>query len=324
MYKAFFNLQRNPFEISPDPHFLYPTSWHFEAMANLYHAIQARKGLVVITGEVGTGKTLLVRCLLEKLAKNRVQCAYVFNPILSPLEFLRYVATDLGLSVDRTDKGDLLQGLNNFLIQRHEQGQTTVLVLDEAHLLSSDVLEESRLLSNLETTKGKLLQIALVGQPELDEKLDSSGLRQLKQRIALRCSLKALRREDTKDYIQWRLKRAGDSGDPPIFPEDSQRVVYEYSRGLPRLINTICENALISGFAAGTRSIPAYLVEEACADLRVTAGAPSFGDEDIPFKTVGKRVDQSNGEALNDSAGSRETFEQEPGEGNDRALEEGR
>lgn len=283
MYKAFFELQRIPFEISPDPHFLYPTPCHYEAMANLYHAIQARKGLVVITGEVGTGKTLLVRCLLDKLAKNRVQCAYVFNPILGPFEFLRYVTTDLGLSSGQADKSELLHQLNGFLIQRHEQGHTTVLVVDEAHLLSKEVLEESRLLTNLETSKGKLLQIAFVGQPELDEKLDAPGMRQLKQRISLRCSLRPLRWEDARDYVLWRLKRAGAPTNPPIFPEDSLRVVYQYSRGLPRLINTICENALISGFAAGTRSIPAYLVAEACTDLRVGVMTQENEDDEAPF-----------------------------------------
>jgi general secretion pathway protein A len=323
LYKTFFNLERNPFEISPDPHFLYPTPWHFEAMANLYHAIQARKGLVVITGEVGTGKTLLVRCLLEKLAKNRVQCAYVFNPILAPLEFLRYVAADLGLPADRNDKSDLLQRLNSFLIQRHDQGQTTVLVLDEAHLLSTEVLEEARLLCNLETSKGKLLQIAMVGQPELDEKLDSPGMRQLKQRIALRCGLKPLRWEDTKDYIQWRLKRAGASANPPIFPEDSLRVVYEHSRGIPRLINTICENALISGFAAGARSIPPCLVKEVCADLRITAGESAANDEEVSFGTVEKYADQADGELLEGPAGSEATLGQKRTKVSEEVPEEG-
>jgi general secretion pathway protein A len=323
VYKTFFNLQLNPFEVSPDPHFFYPTPCHYEAIANLYHAIQGRKGLVVITGEVGTGKTLLVRCLLEKLGRDRVQCAYVFNPILGPLEFLRYVAADLGLPASPNDKCDLLQHLNSFLIQRHHQGQTVVIVLDEAHLLSSEVLEESRLLSNLETTRGKLLQIALVGQPELDEKLDSSEMRQLKQRIALRCTLRPLRWEDTKDYIQWRLKRAGASATPLIFAEESLRVVYEYSRGLPRLINTICENALISGFAAGTRSIPAYLVEEACADLRITPGTPASNDEGASFVAVEKRVDQTNREPLDAKVGSKERLEQRHNEGTEQVLEEG-
>jgi general secretion pathway protein A len=324
VYKSFFNLQLNPFEISPDPHFFYPTPCHYEAIANLYHAIQGRKGLVVITGEVGTGKTLLVRCLLEKLGTDRVQCAYVFNPILGPLEFLHYITADLGLPPGRDDKGDLLQRLNSFLIQHHNQGQTAVLILDEAHLLSSEVLEESRLLSNLETAGGKLLQIALVGQPEFDEKLDSSEMRQLKQRIALRCTLKPLKWEETKAYIEWRLKRAGANGYPSIFAEESLRVVYEHSRGLPRLINTICENALISAFAIGTRSVPPYLVEEACADLRITARAPAVlaDNEEVSFERVEERVDQSNREPLNASVGAKERLVQHRNEGSEQALEE--
>ena len=325
MYKSFFNLQLNPFEISPDPHFFYPTPCHYEAIANLYHAIQGRKGLVVITGEVGTGKTLLVRCLLEKLGNDRVQCAYVFNPLLGPLEFLRYVTVDLGLPTGRDDKGDLLQRLNSFLIQRHNQGQTAVLILDEAHLLSSEVLEETRLLSNLETARGKLLQIALVGQPEFDEKLDSSEMRQLKQRIALRCTLKPLKWEETRAYIQWRLKRAGATGTPSIFTEESLKVVYEHSGGLPRLINTICENALISAFAVGTQSVPPYLVEEACADLCITARAPAVLpiNEEVSSEPVEERLGESKREPLDISVGAKKRHGEQRNEGSEQALEEG-
>ncbi len=271
MYKTFFQLQRDPFEISPDPHFIYPTTRHNEALANLYYAILARKGFVVITGEVGTGKTLLVRCLLEELEKHRVRCAYVFNPLLKPLEFLRYLTSDLGLAGEGNEKNDLLKTLYVSLLRSHSQGYSTVLVVDEAHLLCHEMLEEIRLLSNLETTKGKLLQIALVGQPELDEKLDAPGLRQLKQRIALRYSLRPLNWEDTRNYVQWRLDRAGASPNPPIFPEETLRAVFQYSRGVPRLINTICENALVSAYAASMRSVSVQVVKEVCADLRLDA-----------------------------------------------------
>lgn len=269
MYKAFFGLERNPFEVSPDPSFLYPTPRHYEALANLYYAIRERKGFVVLTGEVGTGKTLLLRCLLQKLEKQGVKYAYVFNPSLTPVEFLRYVAADFAVPVEWKDKSDLLLSLYRFLIRRNEDGMTTVLVVDEAHLLSAEVLEESRLLNNLESPRGKLLQIVLVGQPELDEKLDSRDLRQLKQRIAFRCQLQPLSLDEVREYVGWRLKRAGANGQPPLFSEETFQAVYKYSRGYPRLINTICENALISAYAAGARDISVRFIDEACKDLRI-------------------------------------------------------
>src|SRR5712691_88798 len=189
MYKKFYGLKRNPFEMSPHPYFFFLTEQHNEALAAIYYGIARRKGFVVMTGEVGTGKTLLVRYLLELLNRQQVAFANVFNPLLSGIDFLRYIAGDLGLKLDNQSKSSLLLELNNFLIARHRKGLPTVLVVDEAQHLFPEVLEEIRLLTNLETSQQKLLQILLVGQPELDQKLDSHELRQLKQRIALRCHL---------------------------------------------------------------------------------------------------------------------------------------
>ncbi len=277
MYKEYFQLKRNPFEITPDPSFLFPTRRHNEALAALYYGVERRKGFVVLTGEVGTGKTLLVRCLLQLLHKSNIAYAYVFNSRLDGIEFLRYIAADLGLPAAGKSKGELLLLLTNFLVGRYEKKQTTVLVVDEAHHCSAEVLEEIRLLTNLETSQDKLLQILLVGQPELDEKLDSHELRQLKQRVALRSQLKFLSLADTSGYIQKRLELGGAPQEiyTTLFPEETVRVVYRYSGGYPRLINTICENALINAFARQIKVVPAEIIEEVAADLRLdVAPAP--------------------------------------------------
>src|SRR5487761_466802 len=269
MYKSFFHLKRSPFDMSPDPYFMYVTPCHHEAFASLYYGVRARKGFMVLSGEVGTGKTLVLRCLTDQLDKLRAQYAYVFNPLLSPDEFLRYTFADLDLQGHYTGKNDLLFHLYTHLTQRQKLDQTTVLIVDEAHLLSREVLEEIRLLGNLENQRSKLLQIVLVGQPELDARLDSTDLRQLKQRIALRCQLVPLTREQTQEYVSWRLARAGGNGQAPIFESEAISEVYEHSQGFPRLINTICENALIFACGAGTRLITPKIVIDACKDLRI-------------------------------------------------------
>jgi general secretion pathway protein A len=270
MYRRFYNLQRNPFEITPDPSFLFPTQRHNEALAALYYGVRRRKGFVVLTGEVGTGKTLLVRCLLQVLKGSDVAYAYVFNSRLAPHEFLQYTAGDFGLPTDGKTKSELLLSLINFLIARHQKKLATVLVVDEAHHLAPEVLEEIRLLTNLETPEEKLLQILLVGQPELDEKLDSVDLRQLKQRIALRSHLKSLDKEETRGYVQRRLELAGaDPQADPIFPAQTIVDVFRHSRGIPRLINTICENALITGYARQARHITTDIINGVAADFRL-------------------------------------------------------
>jgi general secretion pathway protein A len=269
MYKTFYNLRLNPFEITPDPSFLFSTPHHNEALASLYYGVRARKGFVVLTGEVGTGKTLLVRCVLELLRRTGVAFAYVFNPSLSALEFIRYIAGDFGLPVAGKAKDELILSLSAFLVDRHQRKLSTLLVVDEAHHLAPELLEEVRLLTNLETTQQKLLQIVLAGQPELDQMLDSFELRQIKQRIALRCHLEPLNLDETRGYIQRRLQIAGIPPDITIFSEPATSAIFRHSNGFPRLINTICENALLSGYARRATVIPAEIIEEVAHDLRL-------------------------------------------------------
>jgi general secretion pathway protein A len=272
MYKKFYNLQRNPFEITPDPTFLFPTTRHNEALASLYYGVTAHRGFVVLTGEVGTGKTLILRSLLGLVQRRDVAFALIFNPSLSPLEFMRYIARDFGLpGVAGKAKDELVHSLNEFLLQRHEKRLTSLLVVDEAHHLSAEVLEEIRLLTNLETSQQKLLQIVLAGQPELDEKLDSYELRQLKQRIALRCHLEPLSLFETRQYMNRRLRIAGAAAS--IFSDGAIEAVFRHSRGIPRLVNTICENALLSGYARQTQLISEEIIEGVAQDLRLTVVA---------------------------------------------------
>jgi general secretion pathway protein A len=269
MYKNFYKLQRNPFEITPDPSFLFPTTRHNEALATLYYGVTTHRGVVVLTGEVGTGKTLILRSLLGLLQRRDVAFALIFNPTLSPLEFVRYIALDFGLPVAGKAKDELIHVLNGFLLQRHQKGLTTILVVDEAHDLSPEILEEIRLLTNLETSQEKLLQIVLAGQPELDQKLDSHELRQLKQRIALRCHLDVLTLNETAAYMKRRLQIAGASAAAEIFPAPAIEAVFRHARGIPRLVNTICENSLLSGYAQQAARITPEIVDGVARDLRL-------------------------------------------------------
>jgi general secretion pathway protein A len=280
MYKSFYNLQRNPFEITPDPAFLFPTTRHNEALASLYYGVTSHRGFVVLTGEVGTGKTLILRSLFGLLQRRDVAFALIFNPTLSPLEFVRYIARDFGLPVGDKAKDELIHLLNGFLLQRYQKGFTTILVVDEAHLLSLEVLEEIRLLTNLETSQQKLLQIVLGGQPELDQKLDSHGLRQLKQRIALRCHLVPLSVGETREYTRRRLRLAGATGAVQIFSGQAIEAVFSHSGGIPRLINTICQNALLAGYAKHAATITSEIIDDVARDLRlgVVAGEQDSSD----------------------------------------------
>ena len=282
MYKKFFNLTRNPFELTPDPDFLFPTQRHIEALAALYCGVRRHKGFVVLTGEVGTGKTLLLRCLLQLFKESKdVAYAYLFNSRLSATEFLQYVISDFGLAASGKNKSELLLELSNYVVSRGLKKLTTVLIVDEAHHLSADILEEVRLLTNLETANDKLLQVLLVGQPELDQKLDSVGLRQLKQRIALRSHLEPLNQKETKEYVERRLHVAGaNSSAAVLFPAETLAAVYRYSRGTPRLINTICDNALLTAYSRQMRGVTPEIVDGIVQDLRLDVVGPPAIERD--------------------------------------------
>jgi general secretion pathway protein A len=279
MYKAHFQLTRNPFDLVPDPTCFVSTRPHDEALAALYYGVRWHKGFIVVIGEAGTGKTLLLRCLLRLLKDSKdFAYAYLFNSRLTPDDFLQYVAADFGLAAQGKSKADLLLEFGRFLTARAEQGLTTVLIIDEAHQLSEETLEEVRLLSNLETTENKLLQIVLVGQPELDEKLDSVALRQLKQRVAIRASLGALGARETREYVEHRIRIAGGGErSTPIFPLEAIAAIFYFSRGLPRLVNCISENALLAAYARQAPSVTPEMIQQVARSFRLEPSPGSIG-----------------------------------------------
>lgn len=268
MYQAFFGISDTPFTLSPDPTFLYRSPQHEEALANLIYGVQSRKGFIVLTGEVGTGKTTMLECLREFLDSQMIEFASVFNSRINPQQFFEMVAYDLDLRCDRSSKTEILFALQNMLIQQANAGRTTVLIVDEAHNLDWDVLEEIRLLGNLENRRGKLLQIVLAGQPELDRKLDAPNLRQLKQRIVLRYNLKPLSQAETTAYIESRLEKVGMT-DQSVFPPDLLKEIYVRSRGIPRVINALCDNLMLTAFAEESRVCNLQMLDEVSEDMRL-------------------------------------------------------
>ena len=269
MYNAFFGFKESPFSLSPDPAFLYRSPQHEEALANLIYGVQSRKGFIVLTGEVGTGKTTMLECLRDYLEVQYTEFAYIFNSRITPQQFFEMIAYDLDLRCDRTSKTEVLFALNNLLIQQAGEGRTTVLIVDEAHNLEWDVLEEVRLLGNLESPKvGKLLQIVLSGQPEFDRKLDAPNLRQLKQRIVLRCHLRPFSAEETREYIELRMARAG-MPEQRVFRDDVVREIHTRALGIPRVINALCDNLLLTAFAMESRVTNPEMLDEVCRDMRL-------------------------------------------------------
>src|SRR6201996_7446665 len=265
MYNTFFKLQSSPFGTSPDPRFLYMMPHTREALACLEYGISARKGFTVLTGEVGTGKTTLLRRALSSFNGRRVSTAFVFNPRLDVLDFLEFVLTDFGIVPVNRTKSAMLMQLNRWLIERFRMEETCVMVVDEAQNLAWELLEEIRLLTNLETSSEKLVQIVLSGQPELEEKLRAPDVRQLRQRIALWARTHAITAEQTANNIVQRLAIAGSN--EQLFPEDSIAAIHRASRGIPRIINLICEHALILAYVEQLHQVPEALIQAVAGDL---------------------------------------------------------
>ena len=267
VYSSYFGLREAPFNITPDPSFLFQSASHREGLAQLMYGIRARRGFIVLTGEVGTGKTTLIQALLQQLGTS-THTALIFSAILSPIDLLRYVCEEFKLIEPMQglrDAHDYVYLLNEFLLQKYRDGENAALIIDEAQNLSSEVLESVRLLSNFETTKDKLLQILLVGQPELNERLNTPQLRQLKQRVALRHHLRSLSLSECQEYIANRLNLAG--GVPSIFLTKAIESIYQFSGGIPRLINVICDNAMISAYALEKKEIEPRFIHEVAEDL---------------------------------------------------------
>jgi len=287
MYKEFFGLRANPFNVNPDPRYLFLTRHTEEALACLTYGIQSRKGFVLLTGEVGTGKTTLINKLLEWLRLQQVATAFVFNSRLNVPQFLDYMITDFGINGDSKSKSQILLRLYNWLLDRYRAGETAVLIVDEAQNLSDEVLEEIRLLTNLETFTEKLLQIILVGQPELEVRLRQPHLRQLRQRLTLRAKTHPLTLDETQAYVAQRLRIAGNNG-RTIFDPEAVALIHRCAAGIPRVINLLCEHALVSAFVDQQPVILPAVVEAVARDFdmgdnsviaRKAEAAPANGDK---------------------------------------------
>jgi general secretion pathway protein A len=268
MYKEFFGLRANPFNVNPDPRYLFLTQHTEEALACLTYGIQSRKGFVLLTGEVGTGKTTLINKLLEWLRLQQVATAFVFNSRLNTTQFLDYMMADFGIPCDSKAKSQVLLRLYNWLLDRYRAGETAVLIVDEAQNLTEEVLEEIRMLTNFETFTEKLLQIVLVGQPELDHKLRQPQLRQLRQRLTLRAKTHPLTLEETKAYIQQRLRIAGAAQE--VFEPEALIAIHRYAMGIPRVVNLLCEHCLVSAFVDQQRIIGPAVVDNVARDFDLT------------------------------------------------------
>jgi len=275
MYESFYGLRESPFNLTPDPQFFYLGENHREALAQLIYGVREKKGFIVLTGEVGTGKTTIIRCFLETLmnGSNNTKAVFLFNPKLSVNDFIQYILRDLDLTIQGISKGEYLNTLYEYLINAYQKEEKVVLIVDEAQGLDPLLLEEIRLLSNLETSKSKLLQIVLVGQPELSQTLSRPNFRQIRQRINLQSHLPPLTEKEAGEYIQKRLKIAGRKD--PLFMKGAVKEIYRKTDGVPRLINVLCDNSLLIGFASDKKLIDKKIVQEAAKDLKMGQKYPT-------------------------------------------------
>ncbi len=290
MYKEFFGLRANPFNVNPDPRYLYLTRHTEEALACLTYGIQSRKGFVLLTGEVGTGKTTLINKLLEWLRLQQVATAFIFNSRLDVPQFLDFMMADFAIPCDTKSKSQVLQRLYNWLLDRYRAGETAVLIIDESQNLSDEVLEEIRMLTNLETFTEKLLQIVLVGQPELEQRLKQPQLRQLRQRLTLRAKTHPFNLEETKSYINQRLRIAGSNGDS-VFEPEAVAALYKYSIGVPRVINLLCEHCLVSAFVDQKKTVSAEIVDAVAKDFDLGDGIGAAAMTPVVPATSTERFD---------------------------------
>jgi general secretion pathway protein A len=287
MYEKYFGFVDLPFRVTPEPRYFYSNPVYQEALATLRYGIEARKGFIVITGEVGTGKTTLLKIFMDG-AETIIHTAFVFNPSFSVTKLLRFILKDLGVTPSTGDKSALLEQLNDYLIQQLKKGHIVALLLDEAQQLSDKMLEELRLLSNFETDKDKLIQIVLIGQPELEQRLNRPELRQLKQRVTLRCRLAPLNGQEIREYIDFRLRTAGYQGEE-LFDQKAVEKIAAYSMGIPRLINVICDNALLTAYATAKNKVSAEIIEAVGSDLQLAV--PQRIETPVPSPERGQLED---------------------------------
>jgi len=288
LFFSYFGLRENPFHVSPDARFYHPTPAQDSAVKELQYGLQTRQGLLVLTGDAGTGKTTLLNAILESLEQRRISTAYIFHPLLEPVELFEFILRDFGVKCESHRKGDLLHSLHEWLISRNATGDSPVVIIDEAQLLSSQTLDELRLLLNLETARGKLLQIILVGQSELQEKLRRPELQQLRQRVMIHCRLPLFSKEQTVGYIRSRVSRAG-LPSTELFPRETLHLIHEHARGIPRLINLLCEHALITAYGEQQKIISPDIVQRIAVDFELPA-EPIPVENDYSADSLGRLI----------------------------------